>query len=74
MYFTGDVRTSGNGAIVTKVMGKTFRHLGPPGVFGIWGKWLIIFRDLGSTDNYFRGAGEQAHSFGDLSTPAKKQK
>ena len=74
MYFTCDVRTSGNGAIVTKVMGKTFRHLGPPGFFGIWGKWLIIFRDLGSTDNYFRGAGEQSHSFGDLGSPAKKQK
>ena len=38
--------------------------LGPPGVLGIWGEWLFIFRDLGSTGNYFRGAGEQAHSFG----------
>ena len=24
--------------------------------------------------NYFRGAGEQAHSFGDLGSPAKKLK
>ena len=30
--------------------------------------------DLGSTVNYFRGAGEQAHSFGDLGSLAKKQK
>ena len=50
------------------------RTLGPPGVLGIWGKWLFIFRDLRSTGNYFRGAGEQAHSFGDLGSPAKKQK
>ena len=48
--------------------------LGPPGILGIWGEWLFIFRDLGSTGNYFRGAGEQAHSFGDLRSPAKKQK
>ena len=47
---------------------------GPPGVLGIWGEWLFIFRDLGSTGNYFRGSGEQAHSFGDLGSPAKKQK
>ena len=40
----------------------------------IWGEWLFIFRDLGSTGNYFRGAWEQAHSFGDLGSPAKKQK
>ena len=39
---------------------------GPPGVLGIFGEWLFIFRDLGSTGNYFRGAGEQAHSFVDL--------
>ena len=48
--------------------------LGPPGVLGIWGEWLFIFRDLGSTGYYFRGAGEQAHSFWDLGSPAKKQK
>ena len=45
-----------------------------PRGLGIWGDWLFIFRDLGSTGNYFRGAGEQAHSFGDLGSPAKKQK
>ena len=39
---------------------------GPPGVLGIWGEWLFIFRGPGSTGNYFRGAGKQAHSFGDL--------
>ena len=48
--------------------------MGPPGVLGIWGEWLFIFRDLGSTGNYFRDAREQAHSFGDLGSPAKKQK
>ena len=50
---------------------------GPPpplGVLGIWGEWLFIFRDLRSTGNYFKGSGEQAHSFGDLGSPAKKQK
>ena len=38
------------------------------------GEWLFIFRDLGSTGNYFRGSMEQAHSFGDLGSPAKKKK
>ena len=47
---------------------------GAPRGLGIWGEWLFIFRDLGSTGNYFRGSGEQAHSFGDLGSPAKKQK
>ena len=32
------------------------RGLGPPGVLGIWGEWLFIFRDLGSTGNYFWGS------------------
>ena len=44
------------------------------GVFGIWGEWLFIFRELGGTDNYFSGARVQAHSFEDLGSPAKKQK
>ena len=48
--------------------------MGPPGVLGILGEWLFIFRGLGSTGNYFRGAWEQAQSFGDLGSPAKKQK
>ena len=30
--------------------------------------------DLGSTGYYFRGAGEQAHSFGDLGTLVKSKK
>ena len=46
--------------------------MGPPGVLGIWGEWLFIFRELGSTGNYFRGSREQAHNFGDLGSPAKK--
>ena len=50
-----------------------FRSVGPPGVLGIWGEGLFIFRELGSTANYFRGAGrEQAHTFGDLGSTAKK--
>ena len=50
------------------------KDIWPPGVLGIWGEWLFIFRDLGSTGNYFRGAGEHAQSFGDLGSSAKKQK
>ena len=56
------------------ILGCYKLHSGPPGVLGILGEWLFIFRDLGSTGYYFRGAGEQAHSFGDLGSPAKKQK
>ena len=48
--------------------------MGPPGVLGIWGEWLFIFRELGSTGNYFKGAREQAHNFGDIGSLAKKQK
>ena len=46
----------------------------PPGVLGIWGEGLFIFRELGSTANYFEGAGEHAHTFGDLGSTAKKLK
>ena len=49
-----------------------FALIGAPGVLGIWGEGLFIFRELGSTANYFRGAGEQAHTFGDLGSTAKK--
>ena len=28
------------------------------------GEGLFTFRELGSTGNYFRGAGEQAHTLG----------
>ena len=44
----------------------------PPGVLGIWGEGLFIFRELGSTAIYFRGAWEQAHTFGDLGSTTKK--
>ena len=47
-------------------------YLGPPGFLGIWGEGLFIFRELGSTASYFRGAGEQAHTFGDLGSTVKK--
>ena len=46
---------------------------GPPCVFGIWGDWLFIFRELGSTGNYFQGFGEQANIFGDLGSPTKSK-
>ena len=45
---------------------------GPQGFLGIWGEGLFIFRELGSTANYFWGTGEQAHTFGDLGSTAKK--
>ena len=44
---------------------------GPPGVLGNWGEGLFIFRELGSTAYYLMGAGEQAHTFGDLGSTAK---
>ena len=45
---------------------------GAPEVFSIWGG-LFIFRELGGgTDNYFSGNERQAHSFGDLGSPAIK--
>ena len=46
--------------------------VGPQGVLVIWGEGLYIFRELGSTANYFNGAGEKAHTFGDLGRTAKK--
>ena len=45
---------------------------GPQGFKGSGEKGFFIFRELGSTANYFRGAGEQAHTFGDLVSTAKK--
>ena len=50
-------------------------YWGPQGFWwGVWRECLFIFRDLGSTGNYFQGSGEQAHSFGDLGSPAIKLK
>ena len=46
--------------------------LEPTWVLGTWGEGLFIFRELWSIGNYFQGSGEQAHSFGDLGSPAKK--
>ena len=34
----------------------------------------IYFQEVGGTGNYFRGPGEQAHSFGDLESLDKKKK
>ena len=44
----------------------------PPGILGELGEGISIFRELGSTGRQFRGAREQAHSFGDLGSHAKK--
>ena len=44
----------------------------PQGVLGMWGKWLFLFKELGYTGKDFRGSGEQAHSFGDIRSSAKK--
>ena len=44
--------------------------MGPPGVSGIWGEWLFIFRELGSTGSL----GSKLIVFGDLRSPAKKGK
>ena len=46
----------------------------PPGVLGIRGEGLFIFRKLCSAGNYFQGFGEQAHSLGNLGSPAKSKK
>ena len=45
---------------------------GIPAVWGSWGEERFIFKELESTANYFRGAGEQAHTFGDLGSTVKK--
>ena len=48
--------------------------VGPRVFFGSRGEGLLNFRELGNTANYFRGAREQAHIFGDLGSTAKKLK
>ena len=53
---------------------KSTPDSGPSGVLGIWGEWLFIFRELGTTGVYLRGGREQAHNFGNLGSLAKKQK
>ena len=58
--------------LLSSRLGK--RKVGPPGVLGIWGDWLFIFRELGSTGNYLRGAREQANNFGDKGSLAKSKK
>ena len=39
----------------------------------IWGEWLLIFRELGSTGNYFRNLGSKLIVFG-FGVPCKKVK
>ena len=45
-----------------------------PWGLGDLGRMDIYFQGAGSTGDYFRGAKEQAHNFGDIGTLAKKQK
>ena len=47
--------------------------VGPRG-FGELGKWLFIFRELGSTSNYFQGFVGQAHSFEGIRGSLQKSK
>ena len=46
--------------------GTVFLWMGTSHGFGGWGEWLFIFRELGSTSNYFQVAGEQALNFREL--------
>ena len=43
----------------------TYGHIYRPKGFWGLGERIFIFRELGSTGNYFKGAGEHAHGFGD---------
>ena len=43
---------------------KSVSDIEPPGVLGIWGEWLFIFRELGSTGNYFQAFGSKFIVFG----------
>ena len=47
---------------------------GAPRGFGDLGRMAVYFQGAGSTGNYFQGFWEQAHSFGDLGSHAKKLK
>ena len=38
---------------------KSVSDKGPPGVLGIWGEWLFIFKELGSTGIIFRHLGSK---------------
>ena len=48
--------------------------IGSPWVLEIWREGIFIFRELGSTGNYFQGFEEQANSFRDLGSHVKKEK
>ena len=55
------------------IVGSAYTRKGPQGFWGSGENGFFIFRELGSTGNYFRGAREQAHNFGDIGSLAKKQ-
>ena len=68
-----NISPTGRGQLVKMLIALEPHRWAPRGLGGLR-RISIFFRDLGSTVNYFRGSGEQAHSFGDLGSPAKKQK
>ena len=49
-------------------------QIGPQGVLWILGEWLFIFRELGSTGNYFRGAWSRLMVLGNWSGALPKIK
>ena len=54
-------------------MGKLkLKSRGPQGFWGSEEKGFLFSGSWGSIANYFRGAGEQAHTLGDLGSTAKK--
>ena len=50
------------------------RRMDPQGFFGPGENGYLFSGSWGNTGNYFSGAWEQAHSFGDLVKKAKKKK
>ena len=56
--------------LLTKKKNKT--SVGPPWVWGSGENGYFFSGSLESTGNYFMGSGEQAHSFVDLGSHAKK--
>ena len=48
--------------------------VGAPGVLGIWGECLFIFRELGSTGIFLGDLGSNLIILGDIGSLAKKQK
>ena len=56
------------------LVSKLIQYAMTYGPQGFWGSGENGYLFSGSTGNYFRGAREQAHNFGDIGSLAKKQK